>query len=99
MKLKAGRAWAIKESLRHFGNADILKTLRKCMKKDLFSCIHYYEYDIALWRSIRATNILERAFRKVRRRTKPMNNFLTNEQSANRIMFGISEMLNHNWKV
>jgi len=27
-----------------------------------------------------------------------MNNFFTNEASANRIMHGITEMLNNNWK-
>jgi cephalosporin-C deacetylase-like acetyl esterase len=51
-----------------------------------------------LWTSIRTTNILERAFREVRRRTRPMNNFFTNEASSNRIMYGISKMLNKNWK-
>ena len=70
----------------------------KCLKKDLFNCLHYYKYDKELWKSIRTTNILERAFREVRRRTRPMNNFFTNEASANRIMYGISEMLNNNWK-
>lgn len=70
----------------------------KCMKKDLFNCLHYYQFDKELWKSIRTTNILERAFREVRRRTRPMNNFFTNEPSANRIMYGISEMLNKNWK-
>jgi transposase-like protein len=70
----------------------------KCMKKDLFNCLHYYQFDKELWKSIRTTNILERAFREVRRRTRPMNNFFTNEASANRIMYGISEMLNNNWK-
>lgn len=70
----------------------------KCMKKDLFNCLHYYKFDKELWKSIRTTNILERAFREVRRRTRPMNNFFTNEPSANRIMYGISEMLNKNWK-
>lgn len=70
----------------------------KCMKKDLFNCLHYYDFDKELWKSIRTTNILERSFREVRRRTRPMNNFFTNEASANRIMFGITEMLNSNWK-
>lgn len=70
----------------------------KCMKKDLFNCLHYYDFNKELWKSIRTTNILERAFREVRRRTRPMNNFFTNEPSANRIMYGISEMLNKNWK-
>jgi transposase-like protein len=44
------------------------------------------------------TNILERAFREVRRRTRPMNNFFTNEASADRIMYGVTDMLNKNWK-
>ncbi len=70
----------------------------KCMKKDLFNCLLYYQFDKELWTSIRTTNILERAFREVRRRTRPMNNFFTNEASANRVMYGISEMLNKNWK-
>jgi transposase-like protein len=70
----------------------------KCMKKDLFNCLHYFKFEKELWTSIRTTNILERAFREVRRRTRPMSNFFTNEAGANRIMFGISEMLNENWK-
>jgi len=70
----------------------------RCLKKDLFGCLHYFDFDKELWKSIRTTNILERAFREVRRRTRPMNNFFTNEASANRIMYGISDMLNQNWK-
>ena len=70
----------------------------KCMRKDLFSCLHYYAFDRELWKSIRTTNILERTFREMRRRTRPMNNFFTNEASANRIMHGITDMLNNNWK-
>ena len=70
----------------------------RCMRKDLFSCLHYYDFDKELWKSIRTTNILERSFREMRRRTRPMNNFFTNEASANRIMHGITDMLNNNWK-
>lgn len=70
----------------------------RCMRKDLFSCLHYYDFEKELWRSIRTTNILERTFREMRRRTRPMNNFFTNEASANRIMHGITDMLNKNWK-
>ncbi|NIW10604.1 MAG: IS256 family transposase, partial [Gammaproteobacteria bacterium] len=70
----------------------------RCMRKDLFSCLHYYDLDKELWKSIRTTNILERSFREMRRRTRPMNNFFTNEASANRIMHGITDMLNNNWK-
>lgn len=70
----------------------------KCMKKDLFNCLHFYDFPPEMWKSIRTTNILERAFREVRRRTRPMNNFFTNEASSDRIMFGISQMLNKNWR-
>jgi putative transposase len=70
----------------------------RCMEKDLFNCLHYFAFDPALWKSIRTTNILERAFREVRRRTRPMNNFFTNEASSDRIMYGITEMLNKNWR-
>ena len=70
----------------------------RCLKKGFYNCLHYFEFDKELWKSIRTTNILERAFREVRRRTRPMNNFFTNEASANRIMYGIIDMLNKNWK-
>jgi len=70
----------------------------RCMEKDLVHCLHYFAFDPALWKSIRTTNILERAFREVRRRTRPMNNFFTNEASSDRIMYGITEMLNKNWR-
>ena len=68
------------------------------MRKDLFSCLHSYDFDRELWNSIRTTNILERTFQDIRRRTRPMINFFTNEPSANRIMQGINDMLNKNWK-
>lgn len=68
----------------------------KCLEKDLFSCLYYYEFDKAIWKTIRTTNILERAFREVRRRTRPMNIF-PNAESCIRIMHSITEMLNNNW--
>jgi transposase-like protein len=70
----------------------------RCMKKELYSCLQFYDFDKELWKSIRTTNILERTIREVRRRTRVMNNCFTNEASANRIMFGMTDMLNENWK-
>lgn len=92
-----------KEALRRFRDWESKWRIEEeravsCLKKDLFGCLHYFDFDKELWKSIRTTNILERAFREVRRRTRPMNNFFTNEASANRIMYGISDMLNQNWK-
>lgn len=70
----------------------------RCMERDLVNCLHYFAFDPAIWKAIRTTNALERAFREVRRRTRPMNNFFTNEASSDRIMYGITDMLNKNWR-
>lgn len=69
----------------------------RCLEKDLFHCFHYYRFPQHLWKTIRTTNILERAFREVRRRTRPMGVF-TNAESAERIMYGVTEHLNANWQ-
>lgn len=69
----------------------------RCLEKDLFHCLHYFSFPRELWKTIRTTNILERAFREVRRRTRPMGVF-TNAESAERIMYGVTEHLNTNWK-
>jgi transposase-like protein len=65
-----------KEALRHFKTWEarwLVEEERavKCMKKDLFNCLHFYDFPPERWKSIRTTNILERAFREVRRRTPP----------------------------
>jgi len=61
----------------------------KCLEKDLYHCLHYYSFPEELWKKIRTTNMLERKFREVRRRTRPMN-FSPNEESAQRIFYGVT---------
>jgi len=48
-------------------------------------------------RQIRTTNIIERAFREVRRRTRPMGCF-TNNDSVSRIIYAIFHRLNSKWQ-
>ena len=60
------------------------------------NCLHFYDFSPERWKSIRTTNILERAFREMRRRTRSMNNCFTNEASSDRILYGITQMLNKN---
>lgn len=67
----------------------------KCMEKDLYHCLHYYSFPKDLWKKIRTTNILERQFREVRRRTRPMGFFPT-EASAQRLFYGITKGTNQN---
>ncbi len=61
----------------------------RCLEKDFYHCLHYYSFPREMWKKIRTTNILEREFREVRRRTRPMGFFPT-EDSANRIFYGVT---------
>jgi transposase-like protein len=70
----------------------------RCLEKDLFSCLRFYDFPSHLWKKIRTTNILERAIREVRRRTNPMGGVFTNERSCNRITYGVTQSLNENWE-
>jgi transposase-like protein len=67
----------------------------RCMEKDLYHCLHYYSFPEELWKKIRTTNLLERDFREVRRRTRPMG-FFPHEESAQRIFYGVTNGIHRN---
>jgi len=68
----------------------------RCMEKNLAEVLRYYDFDKSMWKCIRTTNILERAFRKLRRRTRSRKVF-PNAEGANRIFYGVTKNLNQNW--
>jgi transposase-like protein len=70
----------------------------QCLAKDLRDCLVYYDYPKELWTKIRTTNILERSFREIRRRTRPMGGTFVNPASAERIYHNVFGLLNNNWK-
>ncbi|MCM8773278.1 MAG: transposase, partial [Candidatus Omnitrophica bacterium] len=53
-------------------------------------------YKALIRKRIRTTNVIERAFREVRRRARPISGF-TNEDSVNRIIYAVITRLNNNW--
>lgn len=55
------------------------------------------QYRVFIRRQIRATNIIERSFREVRRRTGAMGCF-TNYDSVSRIIYAIFNRLNSKWQ-
>jgi len=55
------------------------------------------QYRVFIRRQIRTTNIIERSFREVRRRTRPMGCF-TNYDSVSRIVYAIFNRLNSKWQ-
>jgi len=60
----------------------------KCIEKDLEELLSFYKCPVEYWKKLRTTNVIERSFREVRRRTRPMSCF-QNRQSVERIIFAI----------
>jgi len=68
-----------------------------CLERDLDEMLSFLDCPKTYWRKIRTTNAVERAFREVRRRTRPMSCF-QNSASVDRIIYGVISHLNNNWK-
>ena len=69
----------------------------KCLEEDLDELLNFMECPLEHRKKVRTTNIIERAFREVRRRTRPMSCF-QNSASVERIIFGVVSKLNKNWE-
>ncbi|HZP18052.1 MAG TPA: IS256 family transposase [Terriglobales bacterium] len=69
----------------------------KQLDRDLPDLLAFYRFPKHLWRKLRTTNIIERCFVEVRRRTRPMVCFV-NVQSVDRIIYSIFQRFNLEWK-
>jgi putative transposase len=69
----------------------------RCMEEDMDEMLPFLTCPKPHWQKIRTTNAIERAFREVRRRTRPMSCF-QNPASVDRIIYGVLSYLNKNWK-
>ena len=68
-----------------------------CLEKDIDRLLVCYSYPALQRVTIRTTNPIERLFREVRRRTKPIGSF-TNTKSLDRITYGIFWIINRHWE-
>ncbi len=69
-----------------------------CLKKDFDQLLSFFQIkNSQLWSRLRTTNLIERAFREVRRRTRPMG-VMAHTQSLQRIVFAVFHHLNENWR-
>ena len=68
-----------------------------CLEYDLEELVSFLDRPQRHWKKIRTTNVIERAFREVRRRTRPMSCF-QNTASVDRIIYGVITHLNQTWK-
>ena len=68
----------------------------KCLEEDLDELLNFMGAPAGYQKKVRTTNLIERAFREVRRRTRPMSCF-QNPASVERIIYGVVSKLNKNW--
>ena len=68
-----------------------------CVERDLEYLLNFFDVPAAHWKKVRTTNVIERAFREVRRRTRPMSSF-SNLASCDRIVYGVITNLNRSWE-
>jgi putative transposase len=67
------------------------------LEQDLPELLSFFSLPRQLWRKLRTTNVIERCFVEVRRRTRPMVCFV-NVASVDRIIYSIFQRFNLEWK-
>jgi putative transposase len=76
---------------------EVYPSMVKELEKDLPELLSFFSFPRHLWKKLRTTNVIERCFVEVRRRTRPMVCFV-NVASVDRIIFSIFNGLNEKWK-
>ena len=67
------------------------------LERDLPELLSFFTLPRHLWKKVRTTNVIERCFVEVRRRTRPMVCFV-NVASVDRIIYSIFQRFNLEWK-
>ena len=67
------------------------------LERDLPELLSFFRFPKHLWRQLRTTNVIERVFVEVRRRTRPMVCFV-NVASVDRIIYSIFHRFNLEWR-
>ncbi len=76
---------------------DAYRGMVRRLEQDLPELLAFFSFPRHLWRKLRTTNVIERCFVEVRRRTRPMVCFV-NAQSVDRIIFSIFNRFNEQWR-
>jgi putative transposase len=67
------------------------------LERDLPELLAFFSFPKHLWKKLRTTNVIERVFVEVRRRTRPMVCFV-NVASVDRIIYSIFQRFNLEWR-
>jgi putative transposase len=84
------------------GNREVMVLVKSRLKfvpatKPSERLLSFYSFPRHLWKKLRTTNVIERCFVEVRRRTRPMVCFV-NVQSVDRIIYSIFHRFNLEWR-
>jgi transposase-like protein len=71
----------------------IYPTAVECLRRDLPACLTFYEFPETHWRYIRTTNIIERLFLEVKKRSKKMSAAFRNENSCTLLFYAVIRSL------
>lgn len=59
---------------------------------DIEACLTYYKYPYRHWKRLRTTNVVERSFREVKRRTKTAGRFNDEERALTMVYWQLKEL-------
>jgi len=68
-------------------------TAIECLKRDLDACLTFYAFPRNHWRTIRTTNVIERLFEEVKRRSHKMGAAFRNETSCLLMFYAVVRTL------
>ncbi len=71
----------------------IYPTAVECLKRDLEACLTFYSFPDKHWKFIRTTNIIERLFGEVKKRSHKMSAAFRNESSCLLLFFAVIRSL------
>ena len=72
----------------------IYPTAIACLNRDLEACLTFYDFPKAHWKTIRTTNVIERLFLEVKRRSKKMGAAFRNETSCLLMFYAVIRRIN-----
>lgn len=73
--------------------AQVYPSAVACLKRDLDACLTFYAFPKAHWKTIRTTNVIERLFNEVKRRSHKMAAAFRNEGSCLLMFFAVVRSL------
>jgi putative transposase len=76
--------------------AKVYPTAIECLRRDLEACLAFYAFPASHWRTIRTTNVIERLFEEVKRRSHKMGAAFRNEDSCLLMFYAVIRGLHFN---